>query len=105
MNWNTMIRAAKPRKRMRSRELPLAAPPSAARAGATQPSVTNIVVIRVLMASSLYYRSVICSVCLSECSGCATTNKIFACYANQLKYLMSYFPGLGRASFPGEKNP
>jgi hypothetical protein len=52
MNWKTIISAANPRKRMSRREVPFAKLPLAARAGAAQPSVTKIVLIRVLMASS-----------------------------------------------------
>jgi hypothetical protein len=52
MNWKTIISAANPRKRKSRKELPFAALPLAARAGAAETSVASAVFISVLMASS-----------------------------------------------------
>ena len=52
MNWKRMISAANPRKRMSRNELPFTSLPLAARAGATETSVTINTLIRVLMPSS-----------------------------------------------------
>ena len=60
MNWKTTISAANPRKRMSRNTLPLASLPVAARAGATEASVTSIAHNMVLMASS--FLSFVCGV-------------------------------------------